>query len=87
MLPPFKGVAVNVTGTPAQIEEPGFAEIEMDGVRIGFTVMTMALLVSVSDVAHTALFVITQVITSFVLSVDDVKEVVLVPVFTPLTFH
>lgn len=38
-MPPFVGVAVNVTLVPAQIVLPGFATILTEGVTVGVTVI------------------------------------------------
>ena len=40
-MPPFAGVAVNVTFVPAQIVLPVFAEMLTDGVTVALTVIKM----------------------------------------------
>ena len=64
MVPPFVGVAVNVTDEPAQ---PGFDPevnaIDTAGTSTGFTVIVMPLLVAVVGLAQVAFEVSTQVTT------------------------
>ena len=63
-MPPFVGVAVNVTLVPIQIVLPGDATILTDGVTVGFTVIVIALEVTGFGLAHATDDVITQVTTS-----------------------
>ena len=85
MLPPFVGIAVKVTDVPAQT---GFAEgetVTLTGSN-GFTVI-----VTVFDVAgfpdgQVALEVSTQVIASLLTGMYE-YVLLLVPAFTPFTFH
>lgn len=86
VVPPFTGVAVNVTGVPAQML---FCEaaILTDAVRLGLTVIVMLLLVTIAGAAHMALLVIVQVTLSPLTSVLLVKVGLLVPAFMPLTCH
>ena len=58
------GVAVNVTGVPAQIVVPGFAATDTDGARTGLTVIATLLLFTVSMVVHVSLELRRTVITS-----------------------
>ena len=58
------GVAVNVTGVPAQIVVPGFADTDTDGTRTGLTVIATLLLFTVSMLLHVAFEVRRTVITS-----------------------
>ena len=87
MAPPLVGTAVKVTLAPAQMVLPGFAEIETDGTTTGFTVMVMLLEVAVVGLAHVALLVKTHVTICPLVSVVEVKVVLLVPTFPPFTFH
>lgn len=64
MLPPFPGVAVNVTEVPAHIVLPGFADILTDGVTLVLTAIVILLLEAVAGLAQDALLVITQLTTS-----------------------
>ena len=82
------GVAVNVTDVPEHIVLPGFAVILTKGVRTGFTVMVMPLLVAGLPVAHgVALEVSVTFTTSLLLKAVLEKVAILVPAFTPLTCH
>lgn len=85
-MPPFVGVAVNVTEVPGQIL---FAEAAMEtaGTGAGNTVIFTGALVTVAGEGHTALDVIITVTTSPLFSEVLVKEVLLVPTFTPFTCH
>lgn len=60
-IPPLVGDAVNVVEVPAHIVEPGLTLIDTAGVRFGFTVMNLGLLVALAGYAHVALLVIVQV--------------------------
>ena len=55
------GVAVKVTGVPAQIAPDGDGTMDMVGVSTGFTVIVIVLVVAVTGLAQVALEVITQV--------------------------
>ncbi len=59
----------------------------MLGVTLLFTVIVTALLVAVVGDAHEALLVITTVTTSLFAKVLVAKVLLLVPAFTPFTFH
>ena len=63
-MPPFVGVAVNVTSDPAQIVLPGFAAMLTDGVTVAFTVIVIALDVAIAGDTQVAVEVMTQVTTS-----------------------
>ena len=80
------GVAINVTLVPAQILL-ALATMLIDGVRLGFTSMVIVLLVPVGEDKQVALLVSTQVITSLLISVDDVNVDEFDPTFPPLIFH
>jgi len=86
-VPPFVGAAVNVTLVPAQMVLPGFAEIATLAGRFGFTVVVMEFDVAGEPVAQTALEVITTVTICPFVSVVVVNVGLLVPAFTPFTFH
>ena len=60
-MPPFVGVAVNVTLVPEQIVFPGLAEILTLAVTFELTVITIALDVAGLPETQVALEVITQV--------------------------
>jgi hypothetical protein len=85
VLPPFVGVAVNVTLFPAQIDVDD-ALIETDGVT-ELVVMVITLLVAVAVVAQLALEVMMRLTWSPLASVLDVKVAELVPAFTPFIAH
>lgn len=60
-MPPFVGVAVNVTLVPAQIVFPGFAEILTDGITPEVTFIVIPWDVAVVGLAQVAVEVITTV--------------------------
>jgi hypothetical protein len=86
VVPPFIGVAVNVTDVPGQILL-ALGEILTDGVTRSLTAMVIVLLVTDAEVGHTALDVITTVILSALTSELLVNVVPPVPTSTPLSFH
>ena len=61
--------------------------MDIVGVTVGFTVMVILLDVAVIGLTQAALLVITQVTACPLVSVVVVKVVLLVPAFTPFTFH
>ena len=69
MVPPFVGVAVNVTLVPAHIVEDGLAAIATLTGTLGVTVIVIEFDVAGLPSTPTRLDVITQVITSPVTSV------------------
>ena len=85
MVPPFVGVAVNVTLLPEQIEVDD-ALIATDGVT-ELEVIVIVLLVAVAGEAQAALDVMITVTWSLLLRVLLVKFGELVPAFTPFTCH
>lgn len=81
------GVAVKVTGVPAQMDVPGLATIVAEVGFNGFTVMLIALLVAVEDVTQLNEEVKTQVTTSPFASVEELYVVLFVPTLEPFNFH
>lgn len=71
-VPPFAGVAVNVTEVPSHIEMPGLAPMLTLAGTLGFTVMVMVLDVAGEPVAQVRLLVMLHVMLSPLASVDDV---------------
>ena len=67
--PPFVIVDVNVTDCPVHITLPGLADMLIVGVKLGFTVMVIVLLLTVTGVAHVALLVSTHTTWSLLFSV------------------
>jgi hypothetical protein len=63
-VPPFVGVAVNVTFVPVQIVLPGLAAMLTDGVTVGVTVIAITFEVAVVGLAHANDDVITTVTIS-----------------------
>jgi hypothetical protein len=63
-VPPFVGVAVNVTDAPEHILLPGLADILTDGVTGVDTTIVIPVLVAVAGDAQVALLVSTQVTIS-----------------------
>ena len=51
-MPPFVGVAVNVTLVPVQIELPGFAAMLTDGATVAATVIGIPGDMTIGSVAH-----------------------------------
>jgi hypothetical protein len=86
VVPPLVGVAVNVTLVPEQIVVVDAPIFTLAG-KLGFTVIVTALLVAGLPVAHIAFDVITTVTTSLLDKVLVVNVALLLPAFTPFTFH
>ena len=86
-MPPFVGVAVNVTDVPAQIVFPGLAAILTDGTTIAVTVMVILLDVAVAGDAQVAVEVITQVTASPFTNTAFVYVLLFVPTLLPFNFH
>ena len=80
------GVAVNVTLVPAQIVVADAATITLTG-KFALTVTWIALLVTVTGVAHTADEVTSNVTISLFTSAEDVNELLFVPTALPFNFH
>ena len=87
MVPPFTGVAVNVTDVPEQIELPWEVTILIDGTTFCSTDIVILLLVSDRGEAQAELLVIMHETTSPFVIVTEVNEGLFVPTFAPLTFH
>ena len=81
------GVAVNVTLVPVQIVLSGAALMLTDGVTVAVTAIVIEFEVAVAGLAHASDDVITTVTTSALASVELWKLLLLVPAFTPFTFH
>ena len=71
-VPPFEGVAVNVTETPSHIEMLGLASMLTLAGTFGFTVMVTVLDVAGEPVAQVRLLVIMHVMLSPLARVDEV---------------
>lgn len=80
------GVAVKVTLVPAQIVL-ALAAMLTEGVSIGLTAITMALLVTVETEVQVTLDVNMHLTTSPFDKVVELKEELLVPTFTLFTCH
>ena len=81
------GVAVKVTLVPVHIVLPGAAAILTDGATVPVTTMVIAFEVAVAGFAHASDDVNTTVTISPLASVELWKVLLLVPAFTPFTFH
>jgi hypothetical protein len=81
------GTAVKVTVVPAHIELPGLTPILIKGATIAFTVIVILLDVAVTGLAQAALLVKTHVTICPFVNVVVVNVALLVPAFTPFTFH
>ena len=87
-MPPFVGVAVNVTFVPEQVGlEPVVSAMETDGAAVGVTDMVIPVLVAVKGLAQVALDVRIHVITCPFISAVVVKVGLLVPTLAVPTFH
>ena len=86
-VPPFVGVAVNVTDVPEQIVVPEPLAILTDGVTALFTVIVTLLEVAVNGDAQDEFEVITQLTTSPLFNVVVVNVALFVPTFVEPTFH
>ena len=86
-MPPFVGVAVNVTLVPEQIVFPGLAEILTLAATFGFTVITIAFDTAGFPVAQRALEVITQVTLFPFANAALVYVELFVPTFVAPIFH
>jgi hypothetical protein len=86
VVPPFVGVAVNVTLDAGQI---GFAEADIFTLagKVGLTIILIAFEVAVVGTAQAELEVNTQVMTSPFTNTALVYVVLLIPTFTPFNFH
>ena len=71
-MPPFVGVAVNVTLVPVQIVLPGLALILTDGTTVAVTVIVIPVDVAVAGLAHAS---------------DDVIATVTISPFTNAAFE
>jgi hypothetical protein len=80
------GVAVNVTDVPLQMVVCE-AEIETEGVTLGFTVMLMVLLLAVAGEAQVVLEVMVTCTFAPFVKLLDVKVGELVPAAEPFTVH
>ena len=86
-MPPFTDVAVNVTLVPAQIVV-ALAEILTLAVNVGLTVMLMLFDVAGEPVKHGVALLVKITVTAVPLvNALVVNVALLVPAFTPFTFH
>ena len=85
-MPPFVGVAVNVTEEPEQIVVAE-AAIETEGTTVEFTVITTELDVTGEPVAQVELEVIITVTVCPLVNVVEVNVGELVPTLLPFTCH
>ena len=86
-MPPFVGVAVNVTLVPEQIAPAGTAAILTLTGKFGFTVMVIAFEVAGLPVGQVAFEVSTHVTISLFDSAAFVYVVLLLPTLVPFSFH
>ena len=86
-MPPFIGVAVNVTLAPEQIVLPGFAAILTDGVNVDPTFIVIAGAVAVVGLAQPSDEVITTVTTSPLTNALFEYMLLFVPTLFPFRFH
>jgi hypothetical protein len=86
VVPPFVGVAVNVTLVPEQMVVAEAEILTLTG-RFGFTVMVTVFDVAGLPVAHVALEVITHITVLPLAKALLVYVVLFVPTFDPFSFH
>ena len=86
-MPPFVGVAVNVTDVPAQIVLPGLAAILTDGATLVVTDIVIAFEPAVAGLAQVAADAITQVTISPFARLVLLYELPLAPTLLPFSFH
>ena len=86
-MPPFVGVAVNVTFVPAQIVFPGFALMLTDGVTPDVTIIVIPVDVAVVGLAQASDEVITTVTTSPLANALFEYVLLFVPTLLPFSFH
>ena len=87
VVPPFVGVAVNVTLVPLHIVEPGLAAILTDGATDELTVIVTVLDVAVGVDAQAELDVITQLTVFPFVRAAFVYVALFVPTLAPFNFH
>ena len=87
VVPPFVGVAVNVTDDPAHIAPTGLATTLTEGTTVGFTVIVIPVLVAVVGAAQGELEVSIHVTICPFVNVDEVNVVPPAPALTPFTCH
>ena len=85
-MPPFIGVAVNVTGVPAQLVVLGVVML-IAGVSIEATFIVIKLDAAVAGEGQTALEVIITVTTSPLVNVEEFSVGEFVPTLIPFTCH
>ena len=86
-MPPFVGVAVNVTLVPEQIVLPGLALMLTDGTIVAVTVIVIPVDVTEVGLPQASEEVITTVITSPFTSVLFEYVLLLMPTLLPFNFH
>ena len=86
-MPPFVGVAVNVTFVPVQIVLPGLAEILTNGTTVDITIIVIPVDVTVVGLAQLAVEVITTVTTSPLISEAFGYVLLFEPTLLPFNFH
>jgi hypothetical protein len=87
VVPPFTGVAVNITEVPVHIAPEGDAAMVTPGVTLALTVIFIGVLLAVGEVVQFAFEVITTVTISLFASVAEVKVGLFVPAFEPFILH
>ena len=86
-MPPFVGVAVNVTLVPVQIVLPGLALTLTDGTTVAVTLIVIPVDVAVVGLAQPSDEVITTVITSPLANALFEYVLLFVPTLFPFRFH
>lgn len=81
------GTAVKVTLVPEQIVGPALLEMVTEVETVGLTVMLMLLLAAEEVVTQLSEEVSSQVTTSPLFKVAELKTLLFVPALLPFTFH
>jgi hypothetical protein len=79
--------AVNVVGVPEQMVFDGEAAILTVGVRLGFTIVVMAVELTLAGFAQAAFELSVTAITSPLANDDELYVGLLEPTFTPFIVH
>jgi hypothetical protein len=86
-VPPFVGIAVNMTLVPEQIVLPGLAVMLTDGTTVDPTIIVIPVDVAVVGLAQASDEFIVTVITSPLANALFEYELLFVPTLFPFRFH
>ena len=86
-MPPFVGIAVNMTLVPEQIVLPGLAVMLTDGTTVDPTIIVIPVDIAVVGLAQASDEFIVTVITSPLANALFEYELLFVPTLFPFRFH